>query len=76
MSKLLKKDEASHMKYACAKSWEWLKASIISPIFNLPDWNLEFHVYIDVSNYALKVMLGRNPNNTIYTPNYCANISN
>jgi hypothetical protein len=33
MSKLLKKDETLNRKNACAKSWEWLKASIMSPIF-------------------------------------------
>jgi hypothetical protein len=70
MSKLLKKDETSNRKNACAKSWEWLKASIISPIFIVPNWNLEFHVHIDFSNYALNVMFGQNPNNTIYRPIY------
>jgi hypothetical protein len=74
MNKLLKKDEASHRKNACA--WEWLKASIISPIFIVPNWNLEFHVHINVSNYALKAMLGQNPTNTIYMPIYYANIPN
>ncbi len=76
MSKLLKKHEASDKNNACAKSWEWLKASIISPMFIVPNWNLELHVHIDVSNYVFKVMLGQNPNNTIYRPIYYANISN
>jgi hypothetical protein len=76
MSKLSKKHEASNRKNACVRSWEWLKASIVSPIFIVPNWNLEFHVYIDVSSCALKVMLGPNRNNTIYRLSYYANISN
>jgi len=76
MSKLLKKDETPNMKNVCGKSWEWMKASIISPIFIVTNWNLEFHVHINVSNNFFKVMLGQNPNNTIYRPIYYANISN
>jgi hypothetical protein len=38
----------------------------------VPNWKIEFHVYTYASNFALGVMLGQNPNNTIDRPIYYA----
>jgi hypothetical protein len=32
-----------------------------APILVAPRWGMEFHVHIDVSNLAIKVMLAQNP---------------
>jgi hypothetical protein len=41
MCKLLKKDEAVDWTNVCAKSWEWMKASMTWQLtFIVPNWNL------------------------------------
>jgi hypothetical protein len=40
------------------------------PVLIVPNWNVEFHVHTNASNFALVVMLGKNPNNTIDKPIY------
>jgi hypothetical protein len=73
MCKLLKKDEEFIWTKACAKSWEWMKASMTClPALIVLDWKLEFHVHIDASNFALGAMLSQNPNKTINKPIYYA----
>jgi len=58
---------------ACAKSWEWMKASMTRlPILIVPNWNSKSHVYIDGSNFAIGIMLGQNLDNTIDKPIYYA----
>ncbi len=36
----------------------------------VPNWKLEFHMHIDVSNFALTTMLGQNSDNMIDCPIY------
>jgi hypothetical protein len=38
----------------------------------VPNWKLEFHMHIDVSNFALTTMLGQNSDNMIDCPIYYA----
>ncbi len=74
MCKLLKKDEKIIWIKACAKSWEWMKASMTClPILIVLDWKLEFHVHIDASNFAFGTMLSQNMNKTIDKSIYYAN---
>jgi hypothetical protein len=71
MCKLLKKDEKFIWIKACAKSWEWMKASmtcLLIPI--ILDWKLKFHVHIDASNFALGAILTQNLDKTIDKPIY------
>ncbi len=35
------------------------------PMLMVPNWKIEFHEHTNASNFALGVMLGQNPNNTI-----------
>jgi hypothetical protein len=50
-----------------------MKASMTClPILIVPNWNVEFHVHINASNFVLGVTLGKNPNNTIDKPIYNA----
>jgi hypothetical protein len=74
MCKLLKKDENFIWIKACAKSWEWMKASMTClPILIVLDWKSEFHVHIDASNFAFGTMLSQNLNKTIDKSIYYAN---
>jgi hypothetical protein len=71
MRKLLKKDEKFKWAETCNKSWERMKASMTClPMLMVPNWKIKFHVHIDASNFALGIMLGQNPNNTIDRPIY------
>jgi hypothetical protein len=42
------------------------------PMLMVPNWKMEFHLHTNASNFALRVMLGQNPNNTIDRPIYYA----
>jgi hypothetical protein len=71
MCKLLKKDDFFVWIKACAKSWEWMKASITCLlVLIVHNWKLEFHVHTNASNFALGAMLSQNPNKTINRPIY------
>jgi hypothetical protein len=75
MCKLLKKNEEFKCDDACNKSWEWMKASMTCLlVLIVPNWNVEFHVHINASNFALGVMMGQNLDNTIDKLIYYANI--
>jgi hypothetical protein len=65
MCKLLK-DEQFKWTDACAKSWEWMKASMTClQVVIVRNWNFKFHVHTNVSNFALGIMLGQILDNTI-----------
>jgi hypothetical protein len=69
MCKLLKKDEKFKWIKACNKSWERMKASMTClPVLMVSNYKIKFHVHIDASNFALGIMLGQNPDNTIDSP--------
>jgi hypothetical protein len=71
MCKLLKKDEEFLWIKACAKSWEWMKASMTCLlVLIVPDWKLEFDVHTNASNFALGAMLSQNLDKTINRPIY------
>jgi hypothetical protein len=71
MCKLLKKDEIFLWTKACAKSWEWMKASMTwLPILIVPDWKLKFHVHTNASKFALGATLSQNLDKTIDRPIY------
>jgi hypothetical protein len=58
MCKLFKKHETFNWDDACNNSWEWMKTSITClHVLIVPNWNVEFHVHIDASNFSLSVML-------------------
>jgi hypothetical protein len=73
MCKLLKNDEKIIWTNACAKSWEWMKASMTClHVFIILDWKLEFYVHIDATNFALGTILSQNLNKIIDKPIYYA----
>ncbi len=41
-------------------------------VLMVPNWNFEFHLHTNASNFALGVMLGQYPNNIIDRPIYYA----
>jgi hypothetical protein len=78
MCKLLKKDQKNLWIKACAKSWEWMKASMACLlVLIIPNLKLEFHVHTNASNIALGAMLNQNPNKTIDRPiDYASRLMN
>jgi hypothetical protein len=66
MCKFLKNDEKFIWTEACARCLEWMKASMTClPVLIALDCKLEYHVHIDASKFALRIMLSQNPNKTI-----------
>ncbi len=73
MCKLLKKDETFDQTNSCTKALQWMKLSMTCFLVSIvPNWKLEFHMHIDVSNFALTTMLGQNSDNMIDCPIYYA----
>jgi hypothetical protein len=59
MCKLLERNEEFKWDDACNKSWEWMNASMTCLfVLIVPNWDAEFHVHTNASNFALGVMLG------------------
>ena len=58
VEKLLKKEVAFIWSPKCQGSFDTLKAKMASAlILVFPDWNKEFHVHVDASSVALRVVL-------------------
>eukprot|EP00253_Pinus_taeda_P007395 PITA_07395 len=58
MEKLLKKDATFCWNEECQQSLDVLKENmVITPIIVFPDWKKEFHVHVDASCIALRVVL-------------------
>ena len=60
MCRLLKKDAKFDFDESCISAFEEIKSRSISyPIMLTPDWNNEFEMMCDVSDYAMGVVLGQ-----------------
>ena len=60
MEKLLKKDATYEWTQECQGIFKTLKAKMSSvPILVFSDWNKQFHVYVDASSTALRVVLAQ-----------------
>ena len=58
MEKLLKKDVVFNWSPKCQGRFDTLKGKLdLSPILVFPDWNKEFHMDVDASSIALKVVV-------------------
>ncbi|CAN6447086.1 unnamed protein product [Victoria cruziana] len=57
---LLAKDFTFVFSEDCQQSFERLKEALVSaPILRAPDWNLEFEIMCDASDYAIGAILGQ-----------------
>ena len=60
MCRLLKKDAKFDFDESCISAFKEIKSRSISyPIMLTPDWNNEFEMMCDVSDYAMGVVLGQ-----------------
>ena len=60
LCRLLEKDTKFNFDAACQSSFKEIKSSLVkAPIMVKPDWNSEFEIMCDVSNYAMGVVLGQ-----------------
>ena len=56
------------------ESFEGLKVRLaIAPILAYPDWNKEFHVYVNASNYAIGATLAQTGYHGLDHPVYFVN---
>jgi len=63
ITKLLTKGEMFKLIVECQTAWEDIKNRYIQPpIIINPNWELEFHVYIDASRLVVVAILAQNPN--------------
>ena len=60
MEKLLKSDVKFKWIEECQQSLDILKEKMVTtPILVFPDWKLPFHVHVDASSIALRVVLAQ-----------------
>ena len=60
MCRLLEKDSKFDFDESCRSAFEEIKSRLVSaPIMLTPDWNNEFEIMCDTSDYAMGVVLGQ-----------------
>ncbi|CAN6472359.1 unnamed protein product [Victoria cruziana] len=60
LCELLAKDVTFVFSEECMRSFERLKEALVSaPILRAPDWNLQFEIMCDASDYAIGAILGQ-----------------
>ncbi|CAN6487396.1 unnamed protein product [Victoria cruziana] len=60
LCELLAKDVSFVLSEECLRSFNRLKEALVSaPILRAPDWNLEFEIMCDASDYAIGAILGQ-----------------
>ena len=60
MCKLLEKDAKFDFDESCRYAFEEIKSILVSALIMLtPDWNNEFEIMCDASDYALGAILGQ-----------------
>ena len=59
LCRLLEKDAKFYFDESCRSSFEEIKSRLVSaPIMFTPDWNNEFEIMCDASDYAMGAVLG------------------
>ena len=62
LCKLLDKDTKFEFDNSCLSAFKEIKSRlVIAPIMATPDWNKEFEIMSDVSDYAMGEVLGQRP---------------
>ena len=61
LCRLLEKDTKFHFDESCQKAFEEIKFRLVeAPIMAKPDWNREFEIMCDASDFAMGAVLGQN----------------
>ena len=60
LCRLLEKDAKFDFDKSCRFAFEEIKSRlVIAPIMATPDWNQEFEIMCDASDYAMRAILGQ-----------------
>ena len=60
LCRLLEKDTKFHFDGSCQKAFEEIKLRLVeAPIMAKPDWNREFEIMCDASDFAMGAVLGQ-----------------
>ena len=60
LCRLLEKDAKFYFDESCRSSFKEIKSRLVAaPIMVIPDWNKEFEIMCDVSDYAIGAVLGQ-----------------
>ena len=60
LCRLLEKDTKFHFDESCQKAFEEIKFRLVeAPIMSKPDWNREFEIMCDASDFAMRAVLGQ-----------------
>ena len=60
LCRLLEKDSKFNFDESCQYSFEEIKSRLVeAPIMGKPDWNKEFDIMCDASDYAMGAVLGQ-----------------
>ncbi|XP_052731916.1 uncharacterized protein LOC128196116 [Vigna angularis] len=77
LSNLLVKDTPFELNEECLKAFEALKAKLISaPVIISPDWNKDFELMCDASDYAIGAVLGQRREKVFHTIYYASKVLN
>ncbi|XP_052736574.1 uncharacterized protein LOC128197812 [Vigna angularis] len=77
LSNLLVKDTPFELNEECLKAFEALKAKLISaPVIISPDWNKDFELMCDASDYAIGAVLGQRRDKVFHTIYYASKVLN
>jgi len=74
---LLNKDKSFHFDNDCLNAFETLKERLTTaPIITAPNWNLNFELMCDASDYAVGAVLGQRRNKIFHAIHYASKVLN
>jgi len=77
LSNLLNKDKSFHFDNECLNAFETLKERLTSaPIITAPNWNLNFKLMCDASDYVVGAVLGQRKNKIFHAIHYASKVLN
>jgi len=77
LSNLLNKDISFNFDDECLNAFNLLKTSLVSaPIIITPNWELNFEVMCDASDYAVGAVLGQRKNKIFHSIHYASKVLN
>ena len=77
LCRLLEKDAKFKFDESCQRSFEEIKSKLVeAPIMEKPDWNREFEIMCDASDYAMGAVLGQRTDKMFKAINYASKTFN
>lgn len=77
LSNLLNKDKSFDFDKDCLNAFDCLKEKLTSaPIIIAPDWNINFELMCDASDYAVGAVLGQRKNKIFHAIHYASKVLN